>query len=293
VSLHDGRRMNIYCTGPVARGGPTVLLEAGWSNTNQAWRYVQPLIAARTRVCSYDRAGLGFSDPASGARDTAHIVEDLEALLKVAHVDPPYVMVGYSMGGLSARLFADRQGEKVVAMVLVEPSGEGQAQRFATALPNRRGPSRPISDDQACASAKVGSGGADAAATCRDDWPLPASVTAANARIAATPEYQRTIIAELFGMSGAGSEQVAASRRSYGSMPLIVLTGEESIGDPTYTPDEVARFKAVWGSIHAEIAALSARGSHRRIPGASHLIVLEDPGAVAEAVSDAIEMRAQ
>jgi pimeloyl-ACP methyl ester carboxylesterase len=276
VRLPDGRRLNLFCTGV---GSPTVILEAGWSNSSLAWRLVQPLIASWTRVCSYDRAGLGFSDPPRGPRDTASIAADLSALLSAAELPRPYLLVGYSMGAMSMRLLADQRLDDIAGMVLVEPSVEHQATRLAAAVPDLNGanlrPPRcgdvPVASDEACMIAEP---------------PLPQGVAAVQARIAATPAYQATILAELAGMSGAGSAQVAASRRSYGSLPLVVVTAADNHGHPAYSPEQAAAFRRTWSAMHGEVAALSSRGVHRQVAGSTHLIVLERPQAVADAVRE-------
>ena len=100
-----GRKLNLYCIGS---GSPTVVFESGLSDWSFSWALVQPQIALRTRACSYDRAGLGYSDPATRSSRSAHMVDDLHRLLRAARVAPPYVLVGHSMGGLNVRLYADR-----------------------------------------------------------------------------------------------------------------------------------------------------------------------------------------
>lgn len=119
VDVGGGRRMNLYCTGT---GKPVVVFDAGLGNWSQLWGLVQPIIAKRTTACSYDRAGLGFSDPSDGDGSSASIVADLHTLLANAKVTPPYVLVGHSYGGMSMRLFADKYFDEVAGMVLVDPS---------------------------------------------------------------------------------------------------------------------------------------------------------------------------
>jgi pimeloyl-ACP methyl ester carboxylesterase len=278
VTLPGGRRMNLYCSGA---GSPTVVLEGGWSDSDVAWRMVQPLVAKRTRVCSYDRAGLGFSDAAPGPRDTVHIVDDLEALLHAGGLKPPYVLVGYSMGSFSVRLFADRHLPDVAGMVLVEPSTERQTERFAAALPGRVRRIRPMTDAEECPPAQ---------AVCKTsgESALPSSVIAARALQTAAPTYQQTILAELVGMNGDGAAQVAAARRSYGPLPLVVLTGADNVGDPAYGPAEIADFKTVWNAMHDDLAKLSSRGIRRSVANATHLMVFEQPKIIADAITEII-----
>lgn len=102
-------------------GSPTIVLEAGFGNGVNAWDLVQPALAQVTRVCSYDRAGIGRSDPPPHRpRAGVEIVDDLRALLKKADAPGPYVLVGHSLGGLYARLFAGLHPAEVAGLVLVD-----------------------------------------------------------------------------------------------------------------------------------------------------------------------------
>jgi pimeloyl-ACP methyl ester carboxylesterase len=113
-----GRALFITCIGT---GSPTVVLEAGGGNSADTWAGVQPEIARSTRVCSYDRAGLGQSDPApTGVRTVQDSVDDLHALLAAAGVSGPYVLVGHSFGGLIVRLYASQYLDDVAGLVLVD-----------------------------------------------------------------------------------------------------------------------------------------------------------------------------
>ena len=94
--LINGHRMHLYCTGA---GSPTVVLEGGLGDTWIGWQRVQPALSSVTRVCSYDRAGLGFSDPQKAPRDARQISEQLHQVLKAAGVIRPLILVGQSAGG--------------------------------------------------------------------------------------------------------------------------------------------------------------------------------------------------
>jgi pimeloyl-ACP methyl ester carboxylesterase len=101
-------------------GGPTVVFESGAGGGINEWRLVQPAAARFTRVCSYDRRGVGASPPAHGRRDARDVVADLDALLDAAKIDPPWILVGHSWGGALARLFAAEHREDVAGVVFVE-----------------------------------------------------------------------------------------------------------------------------------------------------------------------------
>jgi len=111
-------RLYLRCTG---RGTPTVVMDSSLGADSSTWAQVEPLLARYTRVCVYDRAGLGRSDPAPTPRTSQDMVDDLRTLLQVADVPGPYVLVGHSIGGFNVQLFAREDGgQTVVGVVLVD-----------------------------------------------------------------------------------------------------------------------------------------------------------------------------
>lgn len=121
VAVGD-HQLYIECLGVPQAGSPTVILEAGLGGTSSAWGWILPAIAKTTRVCAYDRAGMGWSEPGPEPRDANHIVEELHTLLANAEVSGPYVLTGWSFGGLYMRVFADRYAAEVAGMVLLDSS---------------------------------------------------------------------------------------------------------------------------------------------------------------------------
>jgi pimeloyl-ACP methyl ester carboxylesterase len=118
----DGRRMHILCEGDAA--GPTVVIEQGIGSPSIVWRSVQASIAKFARVCTYDRPGFLWSDPAEAGRSLEDRVTDLHTLLKRADVPAPYILVGHSMGGLLIRQFARVYPKLVAGLVLVDSPDE-------------------------------------------------------------------------------------------------------------------------------------------------------------------------
>lgn len=114
----DGRRLHAVATGA---GPPSVLLEAGIAASSLSWAHVQPKVAAFARVCAYDRAGLGWSDPDPRPRTLAGIVGDLEAVLAGTELAPPHVLVGHSFGCFVVCAFAARHPRRVSGLVLIDP----------------------------------------------------------------------------------------------------------------------------------------------------------------------------
>ena len=103
------------------RGEPTVVLESGLTASSLSWSHVQPEMAKFTRVVSYDRAGLGWSDPCRTPRTVDQMIGELASLLRTAEIPPPYILVGHSFGGLLVRAFAASRAGEVAGVVMVDP----------------------------------------------------------------------------------------------------------------------------------------------------------------------------
>ena len=116
-------RMNIDCSG---RGSPTVILESGSGGPSVDWLMVQPEVSKFARVCSYDRAGYGWSDSGPEPRSTLQIAHELKQLLRASRERGPYVLVGHSMGGYDIRAYTSQYPDDVVGMVFVDASHEDQ-----------------------------------------------------------------------------------------------------------------------------------------------------------------------
>lgn len=131
VDIGDGRSLWLECTGT---GSPTVLLESGLGGDHRTWERVQPRLAESSRVCTYDRAGIGESDPATTPRTAVDAVEDLELLLDAADIEPPYVLVGFSIGGAIAQLYSATHPEDIAGLVLVESNHPDEVEQFEAHL---------------------------------------------------------------------------------------------------------------------------------------------------------------
>jgi pimeloyl-ACP methyl ester carboxylesterase len=291
AKLPDGRRINFRCTGA---GAPTVLLEGGYAATSLAWGKVKRALARSHRVCSYDRAGAGFSDPGPLPRDGAAIARDLNDALKAARIDGPYILVGHSAGGLYARLFSNMRQDDVVGMVLVDPSVEHQDRRFAAMFGPRVASIDGLRDRAArcleAAERKQLPSTDERLTRCtpRPRENQPAAVNAARLAEEIRPSTWSARISELETLWGATSNQIDAGRQSYGDMPLIVLTA-----DGTYAgAPEIAReaLDTLWWGLHRELARRSTRGISRKVEGSSHMMMIDKPEVVSAAV---LEVAAQ
>ena len=273
-----------------------MLLDAGWGASSLAWTKVQGLVAPRFRACAYDRAGYGFSDPGPAPRDGAAIVRDLDQGLRAARIEGPFIVVGHSAGGLYMRLFADRRARDVVGMVLVDPSVEYQDRRFAAAFGPGAGSLSGLRAYTArcLAAAEAGSlPSSDATLAPCAPAPKPAeSPAAAAARLADAkrPGLWKTELSELDTLWTLTSDEVAAGRRDYGDLPVVVLTAAGTYaGAP---PPLRAAAASFWRSLHVEVAARSNRGLQRTVTGSSHLMMIDRPDAIAAAIEEVAAARA-
>jgi pimeloyl-ACP methyl ester carboxylesterase len=288
-----GRRINLHCTGA---GGPTVILMAGIFSWSVVWYKTQPVIAQNTRVCAYDRAGYGFSDPGPRPQILFDVVDDLHAALSAGSIPGPFVLVGHSLGGIEARLYAQRWPKEVVGMVLVDtsPAGEGLIDETQPGFDEVSGRERYAADMLHCAFVAA-NGHLD------PSRPEYEGCSAAAALPSDTPAALRTIWPQFFTayyfadkvslMSSLYTHRYdSVDRRRLGAMPLVVLSAEYSWGN-SGTPDGVwfhRSYSKAWIAMHEALAHLSSRGTHRFISGSGHAIQLDKPQAVIDAVDEVL-----
>ena len=303
--LPDGRTIHLVCMG---QGSPVVLLTAGGSGWSVSWAKVQPAVAARTRVCSWDRAGLGLSSPSSQPQTSDVMTSDLQAALKARGIDGPYVVVGHSLGAYVSLILADRRPRSVVGMVLVDPSLPDQTAIFDRITPAQtawmNAQPGPIPFLEKCAAAlrsgSVRPGGPDPDGCLRPpDWPpsWPPEFRAALNKnyVDASPATTAAAIATIASNMRSTDQDAKIAinpRRNYGDMPLIVLTASEFSSPPGYpaaAKAEIPAFQAEWRRGHDAYAALSTRGVDRVAPGSTHDMPDETPAVVIDAIDAVVD----
>jgi pimeloyl-ACP methyl ester carboxylesterase len=294
VELRDGRKIHLFCLG---KGSPTVILTAGRGDWAAIWGKVQAPIARKTRVCAWDRAGFGFSDPSSAPQDISHTTTDLAEAFKRGNIDGPYILVGHSMGAYEILLFADRHPWQVLGMVLIDPNFPDLVRRARLVAPKYAAFLSEATDWSAallkkCAAElrsgvlRIGSPDPD---KCFDYPPsFPPELTAALIRLDNNPARQATE-ASLFEQYAHSSQIVVNPERNYGSIPIRVLTASEPLPD---TPADAlaARppFLAEKLRAHAALAALSTDGINRMV-AVSHEIQNLEPEVVISTVGEVID----
>jgi pimeloyl-ACP methyl ester carboxylesterase len=297
VRLPDGRMLHFVCMG---KGSPTVILTAGLGNAAfEAWSKVQPAMARITRVCSWDRPGWGLSDGSAAPVTVETTTADLEAALATGSIPGPYVMVGHSAGSYESLLFTDRHPDKVVGMVLVDPSVPGQDALLREAMPSQSATSDPAKSPIAlilskCAeeiragTAKAGGPDPDNCFNYPPAW--PSALRQALAAKVSNPLQYETMVSFL-SSADANSRAAVNPARNYRDMPLVVLSATVQPDPPDSSEmqkAETARFYALFGQKHDELAALSSRGVNARVPGANHFIQLAKPQVVLDTVAEVV-----
>lgn len=300
VEVEPGRRLNLVCLG---EGGPTVVFDIGVGDPAGDWSLVQPPVARLTRTCSYDRAGVGFSDAGTGGGSSAEIVADLRRLLSAASIAPPYILVGQSSGAMNVRLFYYLHPDEVLGLVLVEPAHEDQDEGFRMLSPRalsraawlaEREPGR-VSRARCIAAAGRGvDPRSDEFEGCVVDPPerLPEAVKPMYLRMQYTEKFQRAQGAEEQAVFAQSVDQLRANRRGFGDLPVIVLSrsAEDRPLRGWETPHLRAARYRMWLDLHRSLADSSSRGERRVVPESDHLLMLSQPGAVVAAVRDLLTM---
>ncbi len=277
-----GYKMHIYCTG---QGSPTVILAAGLDDYSIFWTLVQPEVSKTTRVCSYDRAGLGWSEPSPLSRTSETMVKELHTLLVNANVEGPYVMVGHSFGGALVRLYSHIYPDEVAGMVLVDGAPDDLFVRvpvWRKAIEQKLGLFRTL--------APLSSFGLLALAP--ESIPnrgLPDEALAQYRAISAATRYFQTVIAENEAFEKNLDQVRAAGITSFGNMPLIVVSRGIWVSLPGLSRVEDQQSWLAWQEMQSELASLSSNGKQITAEEAGHSIQLDQPDLVIDAIRQIVE----
>lgn len=267
-----GYRLHLQCVGT---GSPTVVLDAGLGGTSLDWALVLPELAQTTRVCAYDRAGMGWSESGPEPRTPEQNAHELHTLLTNAGIAGPYVLVGHSLAGKNVRLFAARYPDQVAGMVLVDARSEYVDARTSPAeakgfknlyafLANVYKVARSLGLMRLTGADVVGVP------------TLSAETRTAMALIAYAPRSQEAGTAEAIQRE-ANDAQLAAAP-SLGDRPLIVLASEQNmLSEPN------------WPEAQRLLAELSTRGRLIVPAASSHYIHWDHPAVVIDAVVQVVE----
>jgi pimeloyl-ACP methyl ester carboxylesterase len=303
VAVEPGRRLNLRCLGT---GQPTVMMESGLGDTSMAWRKVQGQIASFTQACSYDRAGLGFSDAARRPSTALNAADDLHRLAAAAGIQQPVVLVGHSIGGLYATVYAGLYGADVAGMVLVDPSFAEQDHDMGTQVMSaqERATAKSevlsrIAQLKTCAVlAHQGKLGPNTVAPpgCLGEDPDPI-LHAELVRELIRPKTQDALLSESQSarvhVEGDYSESMLEAVRiqhDFHNMPLVVLTHGDATAfhSATLSEETNSAREAAWRAGHDRLAGYSSAGQSMVVPDSGHYIQLDQPQAVIDAVRSVV-----
>jgi pimeloyl-ACP methyl ester carboxylesterase len=299
VKLPDGRRLHFQCVG---RGSPTVVFAQGGEGMIFNWARVQPSVTAITRSCFYDRGGFGWSDPPRYPVTAMTVTDELRAVLQAAGVRGPIVLVGHSVGGFYATMYADRFPASVAGMVLVDPGFAGQSSGTGgdRALMEQGNIRRGEGDLVRCAElARRGRLTRQNLAQNRC-FALPADAQGGEAARYALhaitgPHWYEAEHSQSVNYFSANEElsvshqQERDAARTFGDMPLVVLSRDIWVDAPWRTSAEAAAYRDRWRAGHAALAARSSRGRFMIVPGSDHFIQKDHPDAVVRAILEVVD----
>lgn len=273
----------------MGEGRPTVVVDSGTGGTHLDWQLVQPEVAKFTSILTYDRAGYGWSDPSAEPRTAEQVVDELRQLLKEVEIEPPYILVGMSLSGLFTRLFAYRYPEEVAGMVLVDVAHERMYEDTPVEWVklNKR-----LEGLLTYVVPVMGRTGLLRLLVTADSVPMmsglfqkfPLSVRSLAKALYSQTQFGKTFAQESSAVSASMNqiEQVRQTR-SFPNIPLVVL----SAGKPDFdmTQEVVEKLQA----LHADLANESPQGVHIVAQESGHVIQLDKPELVVDAIRKAVE----
>lgn len=296
-----GYKLHVNCDGKASKGKPTVILLHGLGGFSFDWALVQPRVARFARVCSYDRAGQAWSDPGRKPRGPLKSATELRALLTNAGIKPPYVLVGHSLGGIIARVFASQYPNDVGGIVLVDSTHEDQYLWLNGKIVRPRLMTDQEWDDLKRPKAKQASFSDSKEPTLTRQSPadkkldppfdkLPLEVQSIRLWALSLPrttaideggdvqDFRRDFI-EAYSLTRANK-----GKHPLGNLPLIVVTAN-SPRDPDYTQEQHD-----WNrKLQVELAGLSRDSKHIITRKGEHYIQLEEPEQVTNAIREVFE----
>ena len=274
----QGRAVHVV---EIGKGSPTVWLENGWLGTTLGWQPFQGMLAAHTRVCAYDRAGIAWSDPNNTCRTAQNEADEFAALLDARGEDDPIILLAWSGGGPVAQVFAADQPQRVAGLILMDAIPPGYDLWATQTYPDRYPcECQDKLEDIRCFAERASKG------TLREnditDWITPETAARYGARymklLLNNPNYWWTYYWQNQYIIASGAQVQAKGSLSNLPLSVIVATAEEC-GDDAYQRG----LAEMWRAMQYPQARLSSRGRVVPIP-AGHAVFRERPQAVVDVV---------
>ena len=286
VDIGGGRRLHIDCTGA---GSPAVILEAGPNDSSVVWQLAQPEISKFTRVCSYDRAGFGWSDAPNEPRSSLNIAQELQRLLTRAAVPGPYVLVGHDFGTLDLRVFAARHRQEVAGMVFVDSVHPDMHHRPPF---NVAAQSTLSNIFYRVIPWTVPLGVPRLLGWCRNNFTFR-NQPAAWARLVPEASAQYCRLQSWRTEQGQVTDEdgsFAGTTGPFGDMPLIALSHDPQVNDfgGFFSPADLIKAERAWMEMQGELRTLSSRSKWIVAKGCRHWIQIHRPELVAAEVQEIV-----
>ena len=284
-----GYRMHISCQGS---GSPTVIVEAGQGGFGSVYQNIQAELGRETRVCTYDRAGLGWSDLGKKPRSAQVVVEELHTLLNNAEVEGPYVLVGHSLGGLFSLLYAHTYPQDTVGVVLLDSP---HMDRFTRApekeINNLKSVVRmlPMYYNVMMVVTLTGIPSLLPPPSIAVDGFPPEVAEVNGAVVKSSIRILRGMGAELSALEAYYQQVQAANINSLGDIPVIAITHSRPEGYMNMTPEEIEASEKMWRQFQDEFAALSTQGQVILAENSGHNIHLERPDLVYRSIREVLQ----
>ncbi len=279
--------MHIHCQG---QGSPTVVVEQGLGSLSTAWDEIHQQIALVTRVCAYDRVGMGYSEPIDHPVRATEVAELLHKLLNAAGVDDDMVLVGWSAGGVYIREYYRQYPKKIAAMLFVDSSHEQQANRMPE--PPEGGGDSMLKIARYLAPVGL----VRLSGVVNGQFESFTGPEELKSRLIALYHQSHTLVAML-NESEAFSQDIRATQPpdSLGDLPLIVLTQGKPVEvletmSPGITLEYLTEVRIVWNELQPELAALSTRGNQIIATESGHSIHADQPELLVDSVKELVQL---
>jgi len=284
-----GVSLSMNCTGQAAAGAPTVIMDTGLGVPAVGWNLVQPEVGRFAHVCSYDRAGYGWSTPGPMPRTSGEIAKELHALLTAAGEKPPYVLVAHSFGGYNVRVYAKEYPAEVAGMVLVDTSHEDQNNRMPGTLKDfMKKQSEQVEAQRKLAPILIFFGITRLMGGEKDPTgKLPQDFVKKVNYLQMQTKFVEATASEIGSFETSAAEVKAAG--NLGDRPLVVLTAGRS-ADPKLLPPgidkkDIEELQRIWiNDLQVQEMHLSTRGKRQIVEDSTHMIPLERPDTVIAAI---------
>ena len=272
-----GYSLHIDCVG---QGSPTVVLDAGSGGFSAHWVRVQREVSGTTRVCAYDRAGMGWSEMGPDPRDAEQITGELHTLLKGANIEGPYVLVGHSFGGMYMQTYAARYPDEVAGVALVDTSTDPE--QFSQP-PEARDSNEPPKQKNAVVPRLV-----------RLGVSLPARlgvVRLLSELDPASPDLPQQQREQMDALTPSTRQWSTSALEFFAPTQTLRLGSPGSLGNKPLAVVTAGESEPGWLKRQDELATLSSNSTHRVVKGASHASLLyerSDSQATSAAVDELV-----